>query len=227
MNIEEFLEKYVEGYLFCDLQSMSGVVLPPAQRYGDCRYAMLMVTLSGMELLGGLLSEAPFDLHNGHNYFDEFWIGHLSKTYPLYKPAALGGLLRQLARHGLAHTFSPKPGILVTKGKPDHHLRFPGEDQVIVDAVQLCKDFKDCYNKSVKPLLREPLTRNRMQQRLTEMISAYSKQSVACFGRIDVRPDTRIEYCPTDTSQTFSEVHVMAIWPSSELPTTGPCRPEV
>jgi hypothetical protein len=56
LTLGEFLERYVEGYLFADLQSMAAVKVPAGQ-YGALGYPMMMTALAGVELLGALTSD--------------------------------------------------------------------------------------------------------------------------------------------------------------------------
>lgn len=190
MNIEEFLTKHIEGYLFCDLEKMAEIKLKPSEQYGAAGYPMIATVLSGIELLGGILSIASFDTKKSNEYFDNYWENYLSKCCPRYDIENLSDLFRNLVRHGLAHTFLAKPGILVTKGEPQSHLQIDsGRQEMTIDAIEFYKDFKQSYFDLVRPivfgqLLNALTTKDNMQVRLNEMIVVYSNNSVRFFTQI-------------------------------------------
>lgn len=197
MQIEDFLTKHVEGYLFCDLENMAKIKLGPSEEYGAAGYPMIAAVLSGMELLGGILSATSFDQSSGDVYFNDYWENYLSKCYPRYKISNLAPLFRNLVRHGLAHTFMAKVGILVTKGAPINHLKIDTKRQELwIDAVEFYQDFKQAYVSLVKPIVfGKPTnvltTKADMQNRLDEMIVAYSNDSARFFSQIPPQTITR------------------------------------
>ena len=73
MTLDEYLERFIEGYLFEDLRSMASIELPPGKEYGAVGYPMVMTALSGIEVLGVLTSRASFSPDNGAARFGEFW----------------------------------------------------------------------------------------------------------------------------------------------------------
>jgi hypothetical protein len=73
MTLDEFLERFVEGYLFEDLCSMAAIKLSDGQRYGAVGYPMVMTTLAGVELLGILTATKRFHPNEGDDRFREFW----------------------------------------------------------------------------------------------------------------------------------------------------------
>jgi hypothetical protein len=208
MQIEDFLTKHVEGYLFCDLENMAKIDLGPSEKYGAAGYPMVAAVLSGMELLGGILSSAPFDQSKGNDYFNDYWENYLSKCCPRCKVKNLAPLVRNLVRHGLAHTFLAKVGILVTKGDPTNHLRIDTKRQELwIDAIEFYQDFKQSYFNLVRPIVfgkptNTLTTKTDMQNRLDEMIAAYSNDSMEFFGKIPPQAITRTVYSGASTSFT-------------------------
>src|SRR5689334_16115349 len=74
MNIADFLEQYVEGYLFEDLTSMEPIRAGQGKECGAVGYPMVAATLAGIELLGALTSAKTFDpIRGGRQYFRSFW----------------------------------------------------------------------------------------------------------------------------------------------------------
>lgn len=195
MTIDEFLKDYAEGYLFEDLTSMSAIQLEAPRDKGACGYSMISATLAGIELLGGLLSGAPFQrdpngrrVNLGNQYFTFYWDNCMAARQPGYRGYA--SLFYNLLRHGIAHTFLAKSNLIVTKETPAEHLRRNGEGFLVVDAVQLYIDFKASYFAYVRPVLDNPVqdgglsTRANMQNRLNEMIADYQSDSCEQFSRL-------------------------------------------
>ena len=82
---------------------------------------MVMTTLSGVELLGILTSNTPFEGHGGKERFVEFW-----RRYLYTRDAArqeLADVIYRFVRNGLAHAFMTQAGIVVSKGHCGDHLR--------------------------------------------------------------------------------------------------------
>jgi hypothetical protein len=72
MTIDDFLTKFVEGYLFHDLENMSNLKVLPAQVDGAAGYPIVATVMAGIELLGNLLTPniSSFDpVKESYNYF--------------------------------------------------------------------------------------------------------------------------------------------------------------
>jgi hypothetical protein len=182
MDIREFLEKFVEGYLFEDLRSMGAISAGAGRTSGAVVYPMIGSALAGVELLGNLVQVArSFDRQEGAAAFEHFWAEYLytdSRRRQLARP------VYQLVRHGLAHVFLAKPGILATKDNvAARHLCKASDGSLVIDALVLNADLRRAYDEGVKPLLEIARTDipncRTMQTRLDEMICEYTKQSGA------------------------------------------------
>lgn len=136
-DLEEFLKRNVEGYLFSDLKVMQGIPVT---------YPLLMSTFAGMELLGELLATKKME---GREYFVEYWSKYM---YPSSSLSGAGDSLYTLVRIGIMHCFAPRGPIAVSRDGAEP-LRAAG-DVVIVDAVRLANDFVESYEVRVKPLVR-------------------------------------------------------------------------
>ena len=64
MTLDEYLEQFIEGYLFEDLRAMAPIRLAAGKRYGAVGYPMVMGALSDIEVLGVLTSRARFNVHS-------------------------------------------------------------------------------------------------------------------------------------------------------------------
>lgn len=189
MVIDEFFERFVDGYLLGDLQSMANITVPQGKTYGGVGYPMVATTLAGMELLGQLLMPDidPFDPDCGNDYFLNYWNNYFSKNNPTY--TGLGRIFRQLARNGISHSFVAKPGILVEKGTNRQMSLDTTRNEIYIDCIVFYKEFEDSYLKLVKPIVDGALgtfltTKSNMQTRLDNFGSAYIDDSTRLFSAL-------------------------------------------
>lgn len=190
MTIDDFLKRFVEGYLFHDLESLSKITLPTGQNDGAAGYPMVATTLAGMELLGSLLMPTTdaFDPKNKSNdYFLNYWDNYLSKGYAQY--TGLGRLFRQLMRNGIAHTFVAKPGIFVEKGSNRQMSIDTTRQEIYIDCNVFFKEFEDTYWKLVKPIVdgtasSPATTKANVQTKLDDISRVYSVDSIRLFGAV-------------------------------------------
>lgn len=189
MNIDDFLERFVEGYLFHDLESMEKITLPDGQDDGAVGYPMVATVLAGMELLGGLLmpNTEPFNPRKTNDYFLNYWDNYFAKQNQAY--TGLGRLFRQLIRHGISHTFVAKPGIFVEKGSNRQMSIDTTRQEIYIDCNVFFKEFGESYRKLVRPIVDNtavnPLTnKSNMQTRLDDLNRAYSNDSTRLFNNL-------------------------------------------
>ena len=187
MEIKKFLEQFIEGYLFCDIENMLKIKLEKGGNYGACGYPIMMTTLSGMELLGDLLSEneiKPFweDKKQGEKNFNNFWDNYFCLHNPKYKINKGKEIFRILIRHGLAHRFLTLPGIFITIDKPELHWTInPNRKEIWIDAKEFFLDFKNTYKEIIRDKTRD---QNEMQKRLNEIMDLYIKDSEGLFKNV-------------------------------------------
>jgi hypothetical protein len=181
IEIKKFLSHYIEGYLFGDLKKMAQIKADK-NGYGGVGFPMIMTTLSGMEILGNIVldSEDTFDKGQGENYFLNYWNNYLSRSDLKYK--GFGSLFYHLMRHGLAHTFLTKQGILVyKKSLPTPHINNDTKT-LQVDCLTLYKDFRDSYDLFIKPIFKtEPQKILMAEKRLHSLLSKYEEDSKKYF----------------------------------------------
>jgi hypothetical protein len=170
MTLDQYLEQFIEGYLFEDLRSMAPIQLPSGKRFGAVGYPMVMTALSGIEVLGLLTSRAPFTLNNGAASFRDFWRGYMYEREEFQR---LDELIYEFVRHGLAHSFMTKPKVVVTKHRDQNHLRRlqPG-NELLVDALTLHDDLEAAYFQRLKPKI-EGSFKAIMEERLQKFRAAY------------------------------------------------------
>ncbi|WP_297470923.1 hypothetical protein [Acidithiobacillus sp.] len=206
IDLNDFLQQTVAGYLFNDLRTMQVAELPPGQTSGALGYPLLMSTFAGIELLGGLLFARRFNAHQGEQHFTHFWVYHLYPSDPVKRAA--GVTLYKLVRHGLAHVYATKGKFIVEKNEGRRHLQLlpseDGRDQIYyIDAGQLASDLITSYRRSVEGASEED--KRRMQENLNGMATIYQSQSSRDFASLlsSAGPSTS-SVRPVDTSMPSS-----------------------
>jgi hypothetical protein len=195
MEIDAFLERYVDGYLLSDLAAMAPLQVPAGQP-GSLGYPMVMTTLSGIELLGVLTSAARFSRSSGEARFCEFWGSYL---YP-GSDRRLAEAVYGLVRHGLAHSFMTKPLILVTKCWHGGHLTKPDAPyELLIDALWFADHFKVAYTR-VRAAM-DTAMEERMQARLSEIRKDYQQHPAYLLLR-EMAPLQPLALTPPSTSVT-------------------------
>lgn len=157
---------------------MAAIKLEKGKIYGAVGYPMLMSISSGIELLGGLLSEKNFSTRDDDEYFNVYWDSCLTAYKSLYTKE-ICNVIRNLVRHGIAHTFLAKPDIYIKKGDPSVHFKYD-RNGFWIDPVLFFEDFRRSYQEKFKPLIN-PET---VQKRLNEMLQKYGLSSSALLSKI-------------------------------------------
>ena len=193
MKVDEFFSKFVEGYLFGDLDAMSSCTSDPRTGFGAVCYPMVATTCAGMELLGGLLAprEKRFNAHCGREYFLRYWNDYFGAVFPDYM--VLGVLVYPLARHGIAHGYVAKHGVMVSKSV-GNALRVDREKKEIeIDANAFYRDFKSSYEERVVPILAKEgddggINQVSVQLQLEAMDEVFGAQAREPFASLPELP---------------------------------------
>ena len=179
-DVEEFLVKHIEGYLFADIEAIIEYV--PVKHPGAVGYPIVMSVCSGIEMLGALMEgkqESPYSSKDVIKYFGHYWKYYLFNANPAYKQHV--ELARNLIRNALAHGFATKPGIGVTRQGNLLHLQVYN-GQFIINANCFYEDFKQSYLQHAKPLIFNGGKLHKLaQKRLNEMLVKYEKEANAIF----------------------------------------------
>lgn len=160
-TLDEFLNKYIEGYLLEDLINVRKTI-PPKVHPGNAAYLMTGAICSGIEFLGALISTRTVTPGCEHcrkpeqtrsNFpFEHYCKDYLSQVDLRYKN--LGPVLRELIRNGIAHSFATKGKIGITRieGTEDMHLtRMTKEGFLVINSDRFLEDFAKSYYDFFKP----------------------------------------------------------------------------
>ncbi|HVQ44162.1 MAG TPA: hypothetical protein VMT30_04325 [Candidatus Saccharimonadia bacterium] len=148
-TLDAFLDRYISGYLLDDIESIQSKI--PVSDEGNGAYLVTGAICSGIELLGTLLQEHK---ESGAFPFDHYCAHYLSEVDERYK--ALGVFGRQLIRNGIAHTFSTKGLIAVTRQgsrENTHLVRYSKSELLVINANYLHEDFQAAYTEHALPKL--------------------------------------------------------------------------
>jgi hypothetical protein len=162
-DLDNYIQKYIEGYLFADMKSIKNDV-SAAKHPGNGAYTLLLSVLSAMEFLGLLMrGESPVQQdENGRDRVDAskglgtYIKGYLSKIDPNYK--VLSEIAPRLIRNGIAHTYATKGNVAITRhgNREQSHLKVYGTQKILIVNVDcLLEDFLQSYEQHVKPHLKK------------------------------------------------------------------------
>lgn len=168
MDIDEFFENVVDGYLLHDLKNMNEVMQKKGEPAGALGYPMLATTASAIELLGGILQTyEPYNdkPQSSKGYFRYYWEKYLVDVDGRYSGKI--DIFWNLIRHGVAHTYFTKVGITVSKWNPYEHL-LPTSSGLNVDCSTFYKDFLKTY-KRVKKDLKDASYKEGVQNNINKL----------------------------------------------------------
>jgi hypothetical protein len=174
MTLDQYLERFVEGYLFEDLRSMAAVKLTPPKDYGGVGYPMVTATLAGIELLGVLTSNTEFKGWRGDKRFRDYWQHFLYPLRPDRQPIA--NAIYDLVRNGIVHTYTTKPTFVVTKGHDGRHMCWGRTDDgpaFWIDALTFAEESIESYDQRVKPRLKDAAFKGQMEKRYKNLRDVY------------------------------------------------------
>jgi hypothetical protein len=132
---------------------------------GNIGYPCVMTILTGMELLGFLLSG------DEKCAFNIFW-NKLAQHNKIYKSNELRKIFRQVIRNGIAHDYFPKAGIYLHYDNPEKHLSMVENEKkaLYVSCTALFQDFKELYDKIKKELIldEDKSYKNELQKKIEQ-----------------------------------------------------------
>jgi len=212
MRLDDFLRKYVDGYLFADLETLRTAGPPAPAADGHVGYPMFTACAAGIELLGFLVSDGSvaFKDRKPNENFVEYWKTYL---YPDEPRAGVGMAIYQLVRNGVAHMFTAKSPTIAKRG--EHLVQVDGVTRVNV--VELSDDFRRSYSMHVRPIVEGKRCGARgetavtMQDRLDEILARYKRDFDTHRAGLDSLPGTAssssvldgLQAEPTDALRTI------------------------
>jgi hypothetical protein len=190
LEINEFFDRFVDGYLLGDLRTMAEIKTEPP--FGGVGYPMMATTLAGTELLGGLLlprstPAAKTPAKRGNQNFMHYWNHYFVEENQIYQ--GLGMLFRQLVRHGIVHSFVAKHNVWIERGTFKPVSIYSQKKGLFVDCILFYRDFESSYLARVRPIVdgtsvSARTTKSEMQQRLASLEREDEETSGKAFGKL-------------------------------------------
>lgn len=188
-TLNQFLERYIEGYLFADLASVQNGV--GANENGNASYLMLSGLCAGIEFLGYVMGR-ECEVHHGlistAHSFEDFCDEYLVPIDARYH--AFGAIGKKLIRNGIMHNFATKGMIGVTRRgdrSATHLVRYTDEAVIIINPDYLFEDLKKAYYEFVVPKLRaDSMIRNRANRNYTALRDQDARIIAATVSRVVV-----------------------------------------
>ncbi|HEU5187882.1 MAG TPA: hypothetical protein VFT87_05280 [Candidatus Saccharimonadales bacterium] len=185
-TLDEFLTKYIEDYMFGDLQTIKAEVSPDTHP-GNAAYLMTSAICAGIEFMGSLLDIHPepqkcevckMTKLPGFSPFYFYCRQYMTLVDERYKGFGMVG--RELIRNGLMHSFATKGKVAITRQgnrETAHLVRYSDAGLVVINPNFLYEDFMRSYNDFVKPeLLKEGDIRTRALHNYEQMQELYGAQ---------------------------------------------------
>lgn len=149
MNTEN-LSNLIDTYLIRDLKTLIEEI-GPRKEGGGVGYPAIHTLISGMELLGLLMSGEEKE-----KAFNYFWEEYLQKFFPEYNNDGLRNIFRNVVRNGTAHIFMVKSGVSISKDNSNHlkFIKINGENYLNIDLKILHNHFLKCYDEIKKDLVK-------------------------------------------------------------------------
>ena len=153
-DLDQYLKKYIEGYLLADLKTIHEKVSVSGNgsaSLGNLGYLFTIAICSAMEFLGLLLredspvKEGKINASNAMSHYVKHYLEPIDSRYAAFR--AVG---TQLIRNGISHTYATKGNIAITRkgGRATTHLIKYGKDGVFVlNPDCLYEDFLLSYEK--------------------------------------------------------------------------------
>jgi hypothetical protein len=177
MTLDEFLDKYIDGYLLEDLRSLREKIPMPHDRpYGAVGYPIVLACLAGVESLGGLSSPKTYSFWDGEQYFKEAWARWL---YPDRTDGdQLTAVVRKLIRNGIAHAYLTRTGVLIARDPADeaYHLSL-GREGLLLHADVLARDVEHACKRFRDQVRRDAAFRERATERMRDLVDKSQKQA--------------------------------------------------
>ncbi len=141
----------LDNYLVKDLETL--VKIAQQGEDGGVSYPALQTIMSGMELLGLILSG-----ETNEPAFSYYWEESLCKQFSEY--SGFDDIFRRVIRDGTAHFYLVKAGITVSTDGNDHlkYRNYKGSDCINIDLQVLYNHFIYTYNKIKSDLLSVSVT---------------------------------------------------------------------
>lgn len=189
MKKDEFIDKYVFGWMKRDFERMIEEIPVVPNEAGNIGFFLALSVLVSMDALGGfLLGKAKLFEGNVKEYIGKCFRN--SEEYPIE-------ILQDVYRNGLAHDFFSRGAV--TRDNSCPAIFRDKKIGVTLDANTLAKDFLESLNK-----FSEVLTEENYQKRSKQLEEKIKKCIIANKRIIDTLPEKDAPTFSTSTTDVTS-----------------------
>lgn len=204
INLKDYLEKYIEGYLIGDLETLTHKV--GARERFNCSFVIVLTICAGIEFLGFLLNPKDEESRGrNRSSFCYYWKNYLDDKY---EKAIKGGDAYNLIRNGLAHCFMVKHRIGTIRLRPNEHLKIGLKDNqniLKIDADTFFEDFKKSYEKAKEKLFDNNDGEQLAKRRLSNQLEQFKVDSADFFNHLN-QEDIKSDSSGTTTALDISTI---------------------
>lgn len=153
-DFDAYVEKYIEGYLFSDLDTIVNHV-DSNEHPGNLAYMLMTALCSAVEFNGLLLQkddpvkDGRVDASTGFGHYVKHYLEKVDERYSVIRE-----LGPRLIRNGIAHAYATKGRVAITRvGERDasHLIKYTADETLVINANYLYEDFKRSYFEHAKP----------------------------------------------------------------------------
>ncbi len=191
-DFNQYIEKYIEGYLFADLKTIHEKVSRDGshqQSLGNLAYLFTIAMCSAMEFLGLLLrdkdavKDGKVDASNALSHYIKYYLEPIDPKYSILR--AIGS---QLVRNGISHTYATKGNIAITRqGKREqtHFVKYGAEGVVVLNPDYIYEDFLKSYEVVKSKLATDTNLLARVEEHYNSIKAVYVSE-VASLNTADI-----------------------------------------
>ena len=189
-DFNQYIEKYIEGYLFADLKTIHENVSKDGSHQsslGNLAYIFTTAMCSAMEFLGLLLREKDvvkdgrIDASNALAHYIKYYLEPIDPKYSVLR--AIGS---QLVRNGITHTYATKGNIAITRQgtrEQTHFVKYGSEGVIVLNPDYIYEDFLKSYEVVKSKLATEKDLLARVEEHYNTIKAVYASE----VGSLDTK----------------------------------------
>lgn len=196
-DFNQYIDKYIEGYLLADLKTIHEKVDHDGkyeESLGNLAYLFTIALCSAMEFLGLLLrDDSPVKTDdNGKTMVDASGaLGSYLKKYmkPIdSKYSVFSTVAPQLIRNGIAHSYATKGNIGITRqgGREDSHfVKYGTTGVILINPDYIYEDFIKSYETLKKDMSLDSNLTTKMESNYNAIKAIYSAEVSTFMGQVN------------------------------------------
>lgn len=196
-DFNQYIEKYIEGYLFADLKTIHEKVSRDGSHHeslGNLAYLFTIAMCSAMEFLGLLLREKDavkdgrVDASNALAHYIKYYLEPIDPKYSVLR--TIGS---QLVRNGISHTYATKGNIAVTRQgnrEQTHFVKYGADGVIVLNPDYIYEDFLKSYAIVKAKIKADANLQSRVEAHYNSIRAVYTSE----VGSLNTQSITGIEW---------------------------------